>query len=241
MIAAYVDISYAFCGNMTSIVKIRILRAKTMAAMTLLTFASLGHFEVCASTNVAVITVSGQPLSNGRIDPKLFGNFVELLEDVVPGMWAEMLIGRSFEGVTPAADWCYYDGRPTICDRVWETNSTWRYDVTNAFNGDRCAELLPQRSRIATLRQTGLTVKRGMSYNFRDISGQTTRSSKLRLICAHHFRTEIGSRWRPLSFRNYQIRGKLGCVHWIRSANPNVLFLKFALKGKGMYGWTKFR
>ncbi|MGZ4987526.1 MAG: alpha-L-arabinofuranosidase C-terminal domain-containing protein [Limisphaerales bacterium] len=146
--------------------KLKFLRLRAVAALTLLTLATLGHFEIYASTNAAVITVSGQPLSNGRIDPKLFGNFVELLEDVVPGMWAEMLIGRSFEGITPAADWCYYDGRPTICDRGWDTNAMWCYDITNAFNGDRCAELLPQRSRVATLRQSCLTVKRGMSYDF---------------------------------------------------------------------------
>jgi hypothetical protein len=47
-------------------------------------------------------------------------NFIELLDDVVPGMWAEMLNDRSFEGVTRPANWCYYDGSLTICDRDWD-------------------------------------------------------------------------------------------------------------------------
>ena len=54
--------------------------------------------------------ISSRPLHDGRIDPMLFGNFIELLDDLVPGMWAEMLNDRGFEGVVPAAGWVYYDG-----------------------------------------------------------------------------------------------------------------------------------
>src|SRR5580700_2538667 len=67
-----------------------------------------------SSTNV----IEAQPLHAGRIDPMLFGNFIELLDDLAPGMWAEMLNDRSFEGVAPAADWSYFDGKPDFCDRV---------------------------------------------------------------------------------------------------------------------------
>lgn len=148
------------------IVLIRTHWPKPLLALVVFVFGAVSQLETYGSPTNAVITVTGQPLSNGRIDPKLFGNFMELLEDVVPGMWAEMLIGRSFEGVTPAADWSYYDGRPTICDRYWDTNLTWRYNRANPFNGERCAELLPQHSRAATLTQSGLSVKRGMSYDF---------------------------------------------------------------------------
>ena len=114
----------------------------------------------------ATITVSGRPMSKGRIDRRLFGNFMELLEDVAPGMWAEMLNNRSFDVITPAANWCYYDGRPTICDRQWDTNSTWQYDTANAFNGSRCSRLNAHRVHAATLTQSGLFVKSGMPYEF---------------------------------------------------------------------------
>src|SRR5215472_16965916 len=66
------------------------------------------------------IQIRTEPANTGQINPKLFGNFIELLEDVVPGTWAEMLNDRSFEGVTRPSNWCYYDGSPTICDRQWE-------------------------------------------------------------------------------------------------------------------------
>lgn len=114
----------------------------------------------------ATITVSDRPLCKGRIEPKLFGNFMELLEDVVPGMWAEMLNDRTFDVITPAADWCYYDGGQTICDRQWNTNGTWNYDSTNVFIGSRCVRLNANHSRAAKLTQGGLFVKSDMSYDF---------------------------------------------------------------------------
>ncbi len=110
--------------------------------------------------------IHAQPLHGGKIDPKLFGNFIELLDDVVPGMWAEMLNDRSFEGVLPAANWCYYDGSPDICDRDWDRNPTWDYDTQNAFNGARSAKVRATRSEPGSLTQSGLAVKKGMAYVF---------------------------------------------------------------------------
>lgn len=96
---------------------------------------------------------------------KLFGNFIELLDDVTPGMWAELLNDRSFEGVVPAANWCYYDGSLNICNRQWDTNATWTLDSGNPFNGARSARLNagPQAARLT---QSGLGVKKGMTYAF---------------------------------------------------------------------------
>lgn len=119
---------------------------------------------VWAQTAKASTTVHAQPLHGGRINPKLFGNFIELLDDVVPGMWAEMLNDRSFEGVTKLSPWCYYDGAPDICDREWDTNATWTYDTENPFNGKRSAHLTATRGQPASLTQSGLAVKRGMEY-----------------------------------------------------------------------------
>jgi len=69
--------------------------------------------------------VHAQPLHAGRVNPRLSGNFVELLDDVVPGLWAEMLNDRSFEGVKRMIDPVYYDGSPDFCDREWDRNPTW--------------------------------------------------------------------------------------------------------------------
>ncbi len=122
-------------------------------------------FEAGAQPARTDAIIHSQPLHSGRIDPKLFGNFIELLDDVVPGMWAELLNDRSFEGVAPAANWCYYDGSLDICDRPWDTNVTWTLDTANPFNGVRSARL-DAGARPASLTQSGLGVKKGMSYAF---------------------------------------------------------------------------
>ena len=121
--------------------------------------------QLFAESAKADATIHSQPLHAGTINPMLFGNFIELLNDVVPGMWAEMLNDRSFEGVTRPANWCYYDGSLDICDRDWDKNPTWSYDGENPFNGARSARLAagPQ---AATLTQSGLAVKKGLEYRF---------------------------------------------------------------------------
>ena len=102
---------------------------------------------------------------SARIEPTLFGNFMELLDDVVPGCWAELLSDRAFAGVVPTADWVYYDGALDICDRHWETNATWSYEADNPFNGIRCAKL-SSGYVPASLTQAGLSVRKNMAYTF---------------------------------------------------------------------------
>jgi alpha-L-arabinofuranosidase len=125
----------------------------------------VGGLPASADPLTAHAIIHPDSSSVGRIDPKLFGNFIELLDDVVPGMWAELLNDRSFEGVIPAADWSYYDGTPDICDRQWDTNATWTIDTKDPFNGGRCARLTAG-AQPASLTQTGLTIKKGMAYAF---------------------------------------------------------------------------
>src|SRR5690348_7463763 len=127
--------------------------------------AAMPLFGADADLRRAQVLIHAQPLHAGRIDPKLFGNFIELLDDVVPGMWAELLNDRSFEGVIPAANWCYYDGSPDICDRQWDTNATWQLDAQNPFNGKRSARL-SAGVHPGSLTQSGLAVKKGMVYGF---------------------------------------------------------------------------
>src|SRR5437879_3906198 len=61
--------------------------------------------QLSAQPLPAIIAISPQPLHAGRISPMLFGSFIELLDDLVPGLWSEMLNDRSFEGVTKLANW----------------------------------------------------------------------------------------------------------------------------------------
>jgi alpha-L-arabinofuranosidase len=127
---------------------------------------------ICACLNAsamsnaadAVLKISSKPLHGGRINPMLFGNFIELLDDLCPGMWAEMLNDRGFEGVVPPAKWVYYDGSPTFCDRRWEPDNNWSIETAGVFNGPRCARIAGRDAGAVGLTQAQLAVKQGVSY-----------------------------------------------------------------------------
>jgi len=114
----------------------------------------------------SLVQVSPRPLHEGRINAKLFGNFVELLDDVVPSMWAEMINDRDFDGVVPSAEWCYHQGEPNVyLDQQWEQNATWSRTQDNPFCGANAAQLTPGNG-LAVLTQPGMYVAKGQSYNF---------------------------------------------------------------------------
>jgi alpha-N-arabinofuranosidase len=122
----------------------------------------LSPLRVSAQSSV----VQSQPMNSGNISPMLFGNFIELLDDVVPGMWAEMLNDRCFEGIAPMFNGIYYDGAQDICDRDWDTNATWSFDTTEAFSSTRSGKLASTGTNMAYVTQSGLSVQQGMQYNF---------------------------------------------------------------------------
>lgn len=112
------------------------------------------------------IRIESSQLHHGRITPLLYGSFIELLDDHVPGMWAEMLNDRGFEGVTPRAGWCYHVGEPNICDRDWVFGPGASIQSEGAWNGERCALLAPAQSGASTIVQHDLYVHKGMKYAF---------------------------------------------------------------------------
>jgi alpha-L-arabinofuranosidase len=122
----------------------------------------LGPLVVGVSAGEETLKVSSSPLHDGRVNPMLFGNFIELLDDLVPGMRAEMLNDRGFEGVIPPANWVYYDGSPTFCDRRWDEGPDWTATADDRpFTGRRCARITADGTRPARLSQSGLLVRRG--------------------------------------------------------------------------------
>ena len=112
------------------------------------------------------LVVLNKPLHSGRISPMLYSGFVELLDDVVPGMWAEMLGDRNFEGLLPTAKWVYHLGGLNLCDRDWDKNETWSYSGEDPWNGAQAAKLSASKKKPARLTQSQLAVKKGMAYLF---------------------------------------------------------------------------
>lgn len=114
----------------------------------------------------ASVKVLSQPLHSGRISPLFYGSFIELLDDHAPGLWAEMLNDRSFEGVEMMKTPFYYTGEPNVCDRKWDENDTWTYDNDVKFNGTRSARLTAKSNQPASITQSELASEKGMTYNF---------------------------------------------------------------------------
>ena len=114
----------------------------------------------------SLVKVSSRPLHQGKIDAKLFGNFVELLDDVVPSLWAEMINDRDFDGIVPSTEWCYYRGEPNMyLDQEWEPNGTWSRVQENAFCGTSAAQLTPVNGQ-ASISQPGMYVAKDQTYTF---------------------------------------------------------------------------
>ena len=127
------------------------------------------------------LKVSSQPLHGGRIDPLLYGGFVELLDDLVPGMWAEMLGDRGFEGVLPTSTWDYFRGEPNLCDRDWDKSPDWGYDTERPFNDIQSCRLEVPKGRAARLTQSYLAVRKGMAYAFSGYGRSDSSSLRIRV------------------------------------------------------------
>ena len=71
------------------------------------------------------ITVSSEPLFDVPLSPLIYGDFIEFINDLIPGMWAEKLQDRSFEGVLqpsyvwpPGQDWLQPRWQPFVSGRL---------------------------------------------------------------------------------------------------------------------------
>ncbi|MEN6425938.1 MAG: alpha-L-arabinofuranosidase C-terminal domain-containing protein [Phycisphaerales bacterium] len=163
------------------------------------------------------LVVLDKPLHAGNISLMLYSGFVELLDDVVPGMWAEMLGNRDFEGVLPAANWAYHLGTLNLCDRDWDKNETWGYSAEGPWNGAQSAKLTAARDRSGHLTQGGLAVTRGMTYLFsgcfRSGSAGLEVSIRLKSLLPDGQWMSLGSAPLPRPDRDWtRISAKLTCT-----------------------------
>lgn len=112
----------------------------------------------------------------------LYGSFIELWDDHVAGLWAEMLNDRSFAGVQPRVNWCYHIGEPNVCDRKWDANDTWTMDSSNPFNGAYSAKLTSAKGKSGLISQSGLAMKKGMTYHFSGYFRTNSPAVKARMV-----------------------------------------------------------
>ena len=73
--------------------------------------------------------IRAEPLARGRIEPTLFGNFMELLDDVVPGSWAELT------GVFASA---------SLSQSGLSTRKNMQYNFSTSMRGDEAIKVTVQ-------------------------------------------------------------------------------------------------
>jgi alpha-N-arabinofuranosidase len=88
----------------------------------------------------ARIRITSNPLFDGTISPFIYGDFVEFLNDLIPGMWAEKIRDRSFEGLSQPTS--FYRKEKDFPKPAWReirllnTNYESRPPVDAAFDLD---------------------------------------------------------------------------------------------------------
>jgi alpha-N-arabinofuranosidase len=129
-------------------------------------------------TGQSEIVVTAKRLQKEPISPLVYGNFVELLSDLVPSMWAEKLDVGSFEYLRTPEERRLRESRFTFDpkrdpkDRLWRpigerAHAQWALDAQRPFNG-----LVSQRIGLASggseagIAQDGIFVEAGESYRF---------------------------------------------------------------------------
>ncbi|MFC1718742.1 alpha-L-arabinofuranosidase C-terminal domain-containing protein [Candidatus Poribacteria bacterium] len=130
------------------------------------------------------IVVLSEVLFDDTISPMIYGDFIEFLNDLLPGMWAEKIQDRCFEGILqpnhvwpPGANWVYprwkpfASGQPNF-DRwpdshadteMVTTIANFALDSKNPFVGQQSArvsvETKDEKPFVAGIIQDGIAVK----------------------------------------------------------------------------------
>jgi alpha-N-arabinofuranosidase len=120
----------------------------------------------------APLKVTSEFLRPGSISPMQYGQFIEYLCDLVPGMWAEKLYDGSFEGPTPYK--FAYLRQTDFREKPWypsgATNrADYSLDRSDPVSGAVCQKIAATDGTPCTvgISQDGIAVERGKTCSFR--------------------------------------------------------------------------
>ncbi len=137
------------------------------------------------------VKVSSEALFNDTISPMIYGEFIEFLNDLLPGMWAEKIQDRSFEGILqpnclwpPDDNWVYprwhsiavgtpcFDRWPGSHEDSNMVNASVHFDLDQEtkFVGSQSAKVSVVKGDdgkpfIAGISQDNIAVKQGEKLN----------------------------------------------------------------------------
>lgn len=113
--------------------------------------------------------ITREPLQTGRIDPGQYGQFIEYLCSLVPGMWADKLCDAGFEGLSPYT-LLHYLRETDFRDRPWypcgATNrGRFDLDTSTKVGGSSSYRITAGEDIPCTLgiAQDGIAIERGLA------------------------------------------------------------------------------
>ena len=117
------------------------------------------------------VVITRELLTPGRISPFQYGQFIEYLCNLVPGMWAEKLYDGSFEGLS--AYNVAYLKETDFREKPWypsgATNrALHKSDPRNPISGKACLQIVAPDSVPCTggVSQDGIAVEKGLACDF---------------------------------------------------------------------------
>jgi alpha-N-arabinofuranosidase len=183
-----------------------------------------------------MIRITRDPACPGTISPLQYGQFIEYLCDLVPGMWAEKLYDGSFEGLSPY-DFAYLketDFREMPWYPSGATNrAVYSKDPEDPVGGDVSQKIAVEEGAPCTvgISQDGIFVDRGAACLFSgylrasDLSGPVRvrlhREGKLNAQCEFL----PGEQWQKFRARLVPTERDTGATVTIEFRGPGTLWL----------------
>ena len=180
----------------------------------------------------APVVVTREFLTPARINAFQYGQFIEYLCNLVPGMWAEKLYDGSFEGLSPYK--FAYLKETDFREKPWyPSGSTNRalhhHDRSNAISGEQSLKIAAEEPVPCTggVAQDGIAVERGLACDFSVFLKQSGLTSPVSVLL-HREGTVIASAELTPSNDWQKHRARL-----VPSASDSNATLTIAFRGPG--------
>lgn len=211
------------------------VRVMTLAAL----IAAAGLAAAGPSKNNALpapVRISRRFACPGKISPLQYGQFIEYLCTVVPGMWAEKLYDGSFEGLTPYK--VVFLKEIDFREKSWYPSGAvnradYTKDRTNPVSGEVCQKITARPGAPCTvgISQDGIAQDRGKACTFTCYLRQHGLHQPVRVLLHHEGREYAGAEfqptgtWKKFRARLVPVRGDTCATLSISFRGPGTLWL----------------
>jgi alpha-N-arabinofuranosidase len=186
--------------------------ARRIVWTALLVLASLAGPARADDASQVPIRITRDVLNRAKISPLQYGQFIEYLCTLVPGMWAEKLSDGSFEGLTPykfaflkETDFREHPWVPTGA----VNRATYTRDPTNPVSGTVAQKIAVPSGAPCTvgIAQAGIAVERGKACIFSCYLRQQGLKDPIRVQLRHENKVYATAEFQPTGdWKKYRAR-----------------------------------